>query len=133
MKSNLILALICISLFCSSAKIKETNIIGKWNFLKLEHFDANGTLDQEATDHFTSMSQGGTLTFDKDGTLEIPLYKDCAWYIEEGFLFMRYSASGEWFRDEILKLDDETLKLKSPIDVKEEGSYHIIEYSRSAE
>lgn len=133
MKTNLVILLFFVSTFFTLGQAQQNDILGKWTATGLEHFDNNDVFDQEATDHFGNMSYGRTRAFRAKGLLEMPNYNDCSWYIENEYLYIRYEATGEWYKEEIIQLDDTILILRSEIDSPEVGNHQITKYKRVSE
>jgi hypothetical protein len=132
-KTGLILSVIIAGGFFSLGQSSEELILGKWAILELKHFDSTNSIDQESTDHFWNMLDGRTLTFKANGSIEIPGYDNCSWYIKENDLFIQYSKTGRWCQDEIIQLDDGLLKLRSEVDFPEEENSQVTIYEAISE
>jgi hypothetical protein len=129
-KTSLILiAILCGGLSVSAQKL-EKKLLGTWRFLALEHFNANGELDPEATAHFSELIQNRTMTFKKDSVLLIPSYAFCQWYTSGNELYIRYSKGGAWDKQVVNMEDKHVMGLLSEIDVPEPGNTHRIVYVR---
>jgi len=133
MKATLLIIVFITSGFCSFSQNNEELILGEWTFSELKHFDSDSIFNRESTDHYSNMLYGRTLLFASDGSVVIPAYDNCSWYIKDGHLFMQYSATGKWSKSEILQLDDEILKLGADVDFPEEGNSSITTYEATSE
>ena len=133
MKIIVLISSIFLSGFNIYSQDNEELILKKWKVSELTHLDSENDIDQESTDHFWNMIQGRTLKFNKDGSMDIPGYDSCSWYIEDGYLFRQFSKTGKWSKEEILELDDTTLKLRTEVDFPEDNNAQIIEYEEISE